>query len=162
MNRFSLVLAIIVVSACSKTESSPAADSLSTPAAAASGQVESVTACTIASKEEMSAAIGAEVTGTDEVNQNHCIYKTANALAYADVEIDRQNADAAWQGVNSGDSIIGAPQDSLAGIGEKAFYGPRDRLYFRKGNAFVAVEGGFDGEARARARKVAQLIASKL
>ena len=56
----------------------------------------------------------------------------------------------------------GAQQDSLKGIGDKAFFGPRDRLYFRKGDAFVAVEGGFDEHARERALSVARAVAGKL
>ena len=110
----------------------------------------------------MSTAIGSTVTITEEINANHCIFRTAAPLVYADVEIDRENADAAWQGINAGDSLIGAQQDSLKGIGDKAFFGPRDRLYMRKGNAFAAIEGGFDENARSRALSVARLVASKL
>ena len=119
-------------------------------------------ACAIATDAEMSAAIGEPVTGKQDIAVNHCIYRTSNALAYADVTIERENAEAAWQGVNAGDSLIGAPQDSLTGIGDKAFFGPRDRLYFKKGGTFVAVEGGFDDRSRERARSIARLIAGKI
>ena len=164
MNGFKNVRAIVLVAtfaACTKSEA-PKSTADSTPSAAVPATSSSLTACTIATRDEMSAAIGASVTATDEQSSNHCIFKTAEPLAYADVEIDRENADAAWQGINAGDSIISAQQDSLTGIGDKAFFGPRDRLYFRKGNAFVAVEGGFDDNARKRAIAVARLISAKL
>ena len=75
------------------------------------------------------------------------------------MEVER-DGDAAWQGVNAGDSIIEAQQDLLAGIGDKAFYGPRDRLYVKKGPVLWRSKVGFDENARARALKVAKLISS--
>ena len=155
------VLAIISSVGCSKADNA-AADSSAATATPAEASAQVTNACTVLTKEEMSAAIGSAVTATEEVNANHCIYRTAAPLVYADVEIDRENADAAWQGINAGDSTIGAQQDSLKGIGDKAFFGPRDRLYFRKGDAFVAVEGGFDEHARERALSVARAVAGKL
>jgi hypothetical protein len=110
----------------------------------------------------MSAAVGSAITGTEEVNTSHCIFRTSAPLVYADVEIDRENGQASWQGINAGDSTIGAAQDSLAGIADKAFFGPRDRLYILKGNSFAAIEGGFDDKARSRAVAIAKLVASKL
>lgn len=153
------VVLLAVSVACTKADESAKADSDTAPV---EELAEAGGACAIATDEEMSAAIGEPVTGKQDLGVSHCIYKTNNALAYADITIERENADAAWQGVNAGDSIIGAPQDSLTGIGDKAFFGPRDRLYFRKGTAFVAVEGGFDDNSRSRARNIARLIAGKL
>ena len=58
--------------------------------------------------------------------------------------------------------MIGADQEKLSGIGEQAFFGPRDRLYVRNGGAFLAIEAGFDANVRDRAKKVATLAVSKL
>jgi hypothetical protein len=79
----------------------------------------------------------------------------------ADVHVDRDGAPS-WEGVNAGNAKIGAAQDSLAGVGDSAFYGPRDRLYLMKSGAFISVEAGFDDSVRVRGKRVAQLIASKL
>lgn len=110
----------------------------------------------------MATAVGSAITATDELSSNHCIFKTSEPLAYADVEIDRENGQAAWEGINAGDSTIGAQQDSLAGIADKAFFGPRDRLYILKNGTFAAIEGGFDEKARSRAIAIAKLVAGKL
>ena len=152
----------IAASACTKSDKASGDSATATTQEPATTASSSGSACSIASKEEMSTAIGSAVTATEEINANHCIFRTAAPLVYADVEIDRENADAAWQGINAGDSLIGAQQDSLKGIGDKAFFGPRDRLYLRKGNAFAAIEGGFDENARDRALKVARLVSDKL
>ena len=161
MNRIIIAATLIACVACSRKESSSAVDT--TSAATTSGEpAPQASACSIATKEEMATAVGSAITDTEEVNANHCIFKTAAALVYADVEIDRQDGSAAWRGVSAGDSLIGAQQDSLKGIGDKAFFGPRDRLYILKGNSFAAVEGGFDENARSRALAIGKLIASKL
>ena len=153
----------IAATACTKSDTASSDSSAATTAEQSAGSTtSSASACSIASKDEMSTAIGSAVTATEEINANHCIFRTAAPLVYADVEIDRENAEAAWQGINAGDSLIGAQQDSLKGIGDKAFFGPRDRLYLRKGNAFAAIEGGFDENARERALKVARLVSDKL
>ena len=62
--------------------------------------------CSMVSDAEMSEALGAPVTGREETTSTRCIYRTAAPLVYADVEVDRENADAAWQGINAGDSLI--------------------------------------------------------
>jgi hypothetical protein len=166
MNRkaFIAVSVAIAASACTKSDKGSSDSASMTTAAqeSTSAEAPSAGACSIASKEEMSAAIGSAVTETEEISVRHCIFRTAAPLVYADVEIDRENADAAWQGINAGDSLIGAQQDSLKGIGDKAFFGPRDRLYLRKGNAFAAIEGGFDDHARDRAIRIARLVSDKL
>jgi hypothetical protein len=149
-----------VCAACSKSESSSTADT--TTAAQPSTTSDQASACSIVSKEEMATAVGDAITATEEVNSNHCIFRTAAPLVYADVEIDRENGAAAWQGINAGDSTIGAQQDSLAGVAEKAFFGPRDRLYILRNGTFAAIEGGFDDKARSRAIAIAKLVAGKL
>jgi len=119
-------------------------------------------ACSAIAASELTDALGGAVTRQESPTASRCVYYTADPLVYADIEIDRENADAAWKGVNAGDSIIGAQQDSLAGIGDQAFFGPRDRLYVKKGNAFVAIEAGFDAKVRERAKSIARVVTSKL
>ena len=152
----------IAVSGCAKGDNASADSTAATAQEPATPAAQPASVCSVVTKEEMSTAIGSAVTATEEINSRHCIFRTAAPLVYADVEIDRENAEAAWQGINAGDSIIGAQQDSLKGIGDKAFFSPRDRLYLRKGNAFAAIEGGFDENARTRAVSIARLVASKL
>lgn len=161
MKRTVLIAAVLTFAACSKAEKAPDDASSKEPGDLAPAAAQVSSTCALASDAELSDAIGAAVTAKEETPPNRCIFRTANPVVYADVEVER-DGDAAWQGVNAGDSIIKAQQDSLAGIGDKAFYGPRDRLYVKKGPVFMAVEGGFDENARARALKVAKLISSKL
>lgn len=153
-------IAALMIAGCSKGGEPGNGSAAGADSAVSSSQA--LNACSIVSDAEMSDALGAPVAGKEETNAGHCIYKTASPLVYADVEIDRENADAAWKGVNAGDSLIGAPQDSLTGIGEKAFFGLRDRLYVRKRDAFIAIEAGFDDKVRERAKKIARLVSAKL
>ena len=111
--------------------------------------------CALFTQAQMGEVIGAPVT-RQETQSSRCIYYTADPNVYVDLEVNRSDADAMWKGVNAGNAAIGAAQDSLAGIGDQAFFGPRDRLYARKGGTFVAVEAGFDAKVRDRARKVAK------
>jgi len=119
-------------------------------------------ACSTIPAAELTEALGRAVTRQESPASTRCIYYTAEPLIYADIQIDRVSGDAAWQGVNGGDSIIGAPQDSLAGLGDKAFFGPRDRLYVKKGSTFIAIEAGFDAKVRERAKNIARVVISKL
>jgi hypothetical protein len=41
-------------------------------------------------------------------------------------------------------------------------FGPRDRLYVKQDNVFIAIDAGFDDRVRERARKVARLLVSTL
>ena len=111
--------------------------------------------CALFTEAQMGEVIGTTVT-RHETQSSRCIYYTADPNVYVDLEVNRSDADAMWKGVNAGNAAIGAAQDSLAGIGDQAFFGPRDRLYARKGGTFVAVEAGFDAKERDRARKVAR------
>jgi hypothetical protein len=160
MNRLAGFIAIALISvSCSK-----AADSARDTAAGA-GDTQSASArngCPPVTEAEITEAIGVPVTEKQETREGHCLYKTANPVIYADIEARWGNADAEWQGINAGDSTIGAPQDSLAGIGDKAMFGPRDRLYVKQDDVFIAIDAGFDDKVRERARKVAKLVVSKL
>lgn len=118
--------------------------------------------CSLFTQAQMSEVLGAPVTRLSEQSSRKCIYYTANPVVYVDLELDREGAEAGWAGVTGGDSLIGAPQDSTAGLGDGAFFGPRDRLYVRKGRAFLAIEAGFDDGVRARARKVARAALERL
>ena len=134
-------------------------------ASAAGGETATATAaaakttdgdpCALFTEAQMGQVIGTTVT-RHETQSSRCIYYTADPNVYVDLEVNRSDADAMWKGVNAGNAAIGAAQDSLAGIGDQAFFGPRDRLYARKGGTFVAVEAGFDAKVRDRARKVAR------
>jgi len=154
-------LAGLIITACAK-DSGQTDDASPATSDSPVAQSSVSSTCSMVSDAEMSEALGAPVTGREETTSTRCIYRTAAPLVYADVEVDRENADAAWQGINAGDSLIGAPQDSLEGVGDKAFFGPRDRLYFRKGQAFVAIEAGFDEKVRERAVRIARLVSGKL
>ena len=126
-----------------------------TASASASGPAADADPCALFTQARMGEVIGTPVT-RHETQSSRCIYYTADPNVYVDLEVNRSDADAMWKGVNAGNAAIGAAQDSLAGIGDKAFFGPRDRLYARKGTTFVAVEAGFDAKVRDRARKVAK------
>ena len=76
--------------------------------------------------------------------------------------VRRESAAESWKGINAGNAMIGADHEKLSGIGEQAVFGPRDRLYVLSGDAFLAIEAGFDNAVRERAKKVAALVLSKL
>lgn len=169
MRRVQSVTAIVVLlfaAACGGADAGDEARADSTEAsantAAAPTSAASQDPCTVLTQEEMAAAIGAPVVGTERTSSTRCLYKTADPLVYVDLEVDRENADAAWQGIGGGNAAIGAAQDTIAGLGAEAFFGPRDRLYVRAASAFVAIEAGFDDRARARARDVAAAVLPKL
>jgi hypothetical protein len=125
-------------------------------AAASGGTAPSSDPCALFTQAEVGSIIGTPVTRQEAPTARRCVYYTADPVVYVDLEVDRADADASWTGVNAGNAAIGAAQDSLAGIGDEAFFGPRDKLYARKGGTFVAVEAGFDDKVRDRARKVAR------
>ena len=112
--------------------------------------------CALFTNAQMGEVIGTPITRQESPTGSRCVYYTADPLVYVDLEVNRSDADASWKGVRAGNAAIGAAQDSLAGVGDSAFFGPRDRLYARKGGTFVAVEAGFDAKVRDRARKVAR------
>ncbi len=118
--------------------------------------------CSSITDAEIAEAIGVSVDRHEAPKANQCVYYTADPLVFIDIELDRESGDAAWQGINAGNSLIDAPQDSLTGIGDEAFFGPRNRLYIKKGSAFAAIEAGFDDKVRERARKVAQVVTAKM
>ena len=136
--------------AAAGSESATAATTAAGTGASAAGP------CSMFTQAEIGEIIGTPVTRQEAPTSRRCVYYTADPVVYVDLEVDRTSADASWKGVNAGNAAIGAPQDSLAGIGDEAFFGPRDRLYARKGATFVAVEAGFDAKVRDRARRVAR------
>jgi len=110
----------------------------------------------------MGSVLGLPVTRQNERAGRRCIYYTANPLVFVDLELDRESAAESWKAINAGNAMIGADHEKLSGIGEQAVFGPRDRLYVLSGDAFLAIEAGFDNAVRERAKKVATLVVSKL
>jgi hypothetical protein len=158
MKRIQLLAIVgLVIVACSKR-----ADSGKDSGAGEASAARKGTTCPPVTDEQMAEAIGEPVTEKQETKEGHCLYKTANPVVYADIESRWGNADAEWQGINAGDSTIGAPQDSLTRIGDKAMFGPRDRLYVKQDDVFIAIDAGFDEKVRERARSVARLLVSTL
>ena len=156
-----LAIVGLVIVACSKSADS-ARDTSTLAGDSQSASTRKGTVCPPVTDAQMAEAIGEAVTEKMETKEGHCLYKTANPVIYADIESRWGNADAEWQGINAGDSTIGAPQDSLTGIGDKAMFGPRDRLYVKQDDVFIAIDAGFDEKVRDRARKVARLLVSTL
>ena len=152
-----LLLALSVLSASvGAAEDRILAQNEAAPAAAGGGP------CSFITQDEMAALLGKPVTRQEEPTGNRCVYYTEDPLVYVDLEIDRESAAQAWKGVDAGNEVIGAAQDDVAGPGEQVFFGPRDRLYVLSGDAFLAIEAGFDDKARERAKEVAALALDKL
>jgi hypothetical protein len=101
--------------------------------------------------EDLARVIGTNVTRREDRSAGRCVFYTNDPLVYVDLEVDRQNAPAAWKGVSAGNTLIGATEAGLAGLGEHAFFGPRDRLYVLRGQTFLAIDAGFDANVRDRA-----------
>lgn len=146
------------VAACGgrAADSGSGGESATASATTAGAKTADADPCAVFTQAQMGEIIGAPITRQETQSGNRCIYYTADPVVYVDLQVDRSDADASWKGVNAGNAAIGAAQDSLAGIGDEAFFGPRDKLYARKGGTFVAVEAGFDANVRDRARKVAK------
>ena len=156
------VVIAVVLAACDQGSDQAKATSASTSSPQPTTAAASKGACSFITPEEMGTVLGQPVTRQDESTGRRCIYYTADPLVFVDLEIDRESAAESWKGINAGNALIGADQEKLSGIGEQAFFGPRDRLYVRSGDAFLAIEAGFDNAVRARAEKVATLAVSKL
>lgn len=153
------LVAAAAIAACggkAADEGSASAGGGETARATASAAPADAGPCALFTQAQMGEIIGTPVTRQEPQSGGRCIYYTADPVVYVDLQVDRSDADALWKGVNAGNAAIGAAQDSLAGIGDAAFFGPRDKLYARKGSTFVAVEAGFDTKVRDRARKVAR------
>jgi hypothetical protein len=144
--------------AAAQTAATPAA----VPAKASGGsQAAGRDTCALVPGADLAAVLGKQVTRQQAQSATRCTYYTDDPMVFVDLEIDRENGSAAWKGVNGGNASIGASPDAVAGLGDQAFFGPRDRLYVLKGNTFLAIEAGFDDQVRDRARKVAQVALSK-
>ncbi len=162
-----LTLAVMsVASALALASCGPAANQASATSDRNSATSSPATApdespCSFITQTEMSTVLDRPVT-RQEPSGRRCIYYTEDPLVFVDLELDRQTAAELWKGVNAGNALIGAAQNSVPGLGEQAFFGPRDRLYVLSGQAFLAIEAGFDNDVRERARKVAVLAPGKL
>jgi hypothetical protein len=160
-----LVTTAAVLGGCGPRDNEAATEAGTEATAADANATDSGAArnpCLIVTEAEMQEVLGTAVTRQQEPTSTRCIYYTDNPVVYVDLEIDRQNASSSWDGVNRGNTMIGAARDSLVGVGDEAFFGPRDRLYVLRGNVFIAVEAGFDDQVRERARKVAELALRKV
>jgi hypothetical protein len=163
-HRLTVALTTLALAACGRGEEEPAAqmDAAAPATAAATAPVDVSQPCALLTQAELGKVLGTPVTRQEEPSGTRCIYYTDDPVVFLDLEIDRQNAAAPWEGINQGNSMIDAPQDSLAGIGDQAFFGPRNRLYVLRGNTFMAIEAGFDDKVRGRAKRVAGLALRKL
>jgi hypothetical protein len=159
MKKFAAFM-IVLCAACSGGSGDKDTSAVSADADGEMGDVASV--CELIPETELNEAMGAPVTRREEQSPTRCVYYTADPVVFADIEIDRENAEASWAGVSAGNDIIDAPEDSVAGIGDKAFFGPRDRLYIMKGNTYAAIEAGFDDKVRDRARRIARVVMEKV
>jgi hypothetical protein len=139
-----------------------AAATAAAPAVKAAAQTAGRDTCSIISGAELSGVLGKPVTRQQAQGATRCTYFTDDPLVYVEMELDRENGAAAWKGVNEGNTTIGASKDAVTGLGDQAFFGPRDRLYVLKGSTFIAIEAGFDAEVRERAKKVAGLAVTKV
>ena len=151
----------LALASCDETAEQAIATSDRTPKTSASVVATAEGPCSFITQAEMSTVLGRSVT-RQEPSGRRCIYYTEDPLVFVDLELDRQTAAESWKGVNAGNALIGAAQNSVPNLGEQAFFGPRDRLYVLSGQAFLAIEAGFDNAVRERARKVAMLALHKL
>ena len=152
----SLMVATFALAGCDQAQDRGGS---SKPAPSASSGERAV--CSSITTAEMSSAIGKRVVRSEQRVTTRCAYFTDDPLVYADLEVEPEG-EAAWKGVNAGNTLIGAARDDLSAIGDQAFFGPRDRLYVLSKGTFLAIEAGFDNEVRDRAKRVATLVLSKL
>jgi hypothetical protein len=151
-------LAVLVMTACNDSTALRPAP----PPAPSTPQGAAASACASVHAEDLARAIGSKVTRREDRSPNRCVFYTDDPLVYVDLEVDRHNAGEAWKGVRAGNTLIGAKEEGLAGLGEQAFFGPRERLYVLRGETFLAIEAGFDANVRDRARRVAELVLKKI
>ena len=119
-------------------------------------------ACSVVTGADLGGVVGKPITRQQSQSPTRCVYYTDDPLVFVDLELDRENAATSWRGVNEGNTAIGASKEAVTGLGDQAFFGPRDRLYVLKGNVFLAIEAGFDADVRERAKKVAGLALTKV
>jgi hypothetical protein len=153
--------AALLLASCNEPSHDKAAARAAAPAAAAA-PAGNPSPCALVPQADMSAAIGKPVVRQEEPQPGRCISYTDDPLVYVDLSVDRTSAAESWKGTNAGNELIGASQSEVVGLGDKAVFGPRDRLYVLRGHTFLAIEAGFDADVRARAGKVAALVLSKL
>jgi hypothetical protein len=148
--------------AATKPAAATAASAAGAPAAKAAAPAGGQDSCSAIPGAELAGVLGKQITRQQTQSPTRCIYYTDDPLVYVDLDVDRENGPAAWKAVNGGNTTIGASQDAVPGLGDQAFFGPRDRLYILKGSTFLAVEAGFDAEVRDRAMKVARLALTRV
>ena len=161
LSAMSVVIAA-VLSACDQGSDQARATSTNTSSPQPATAAANTGSCSFITTAEMGSVLGQPVTRQDERTGRRCIYYTADPLVFVDLEVDRESAAESWKGINAGNTLIEAEQERLSGPGEQAVFGPRDRLYVLSGDAFLAIEAGFDANVRERAKKVATLAVSKL
>jgi hypothetical protein len=167
------IAVVLLVAACGGTAVPPAAPQTSASTSAASASAASAApakaaasgaardVCGLIPGADLAAVVGKPIVRQQAQSPGRCIYYTDDPMLFVDISVDRDNGADSWKGVNGGNSLIGASQDAVAGLGDQAFFGPRDRLYVLKGNTFLAVEAGFDDKVRDRAKKVAELALTR-
>lgn len=113
--------------------------------------------CAIVTRAELQPLVDKPLT-REEVDGPRCTYYTDDPLVFVTLEVDRENAQASWEGVTAGQDLAGAESNQVSGLGEQAFFGARDILYVRDGETFLMIEAGFDDKVRQRAQAVAKLV----
>ena len=161
-----MVIPLVLCAACGQAEQGTT-DPLPTAAVteAASGDAEGgasseAAACSHITDAEIAETINKPVSRHEE-NGGKCTYYTDDPLLFVTLDVDTEDAESSWQGVKSGNSLAGAEENKVEGIGEEAFFGARDILYVKDGDIFLSLEAGFDTETRARAKKLALMILAK-
>jgi len=164
-----MVIPLVLCAACGQAEqgTTDVTDPLPTAAVteAASGDAEGgasseAAACSHVTDAEIGETIGKPVSRHEE-NSGQCTYYIDDPLLFVTLNVDTEDAESSWQGVKSGNSLAGAAENKVEGIGEEAFFGARDILYVKDGDIFLSLEAGFDTEMRARAKKLALMILAK-
>ncbi len=163
-----IVIVLLLCAACGQAQEdttsalSLRATALATTASAgAEGSDDTADTCSFVNDEEIGTAIDKTVTRHEE-NSGQCTYYTDDPVVFVTLDVDTEDADASWQGVKGGNSLTGAEENKVEGIGEEAFFGARDILYVKDGDIYMSLEAGFDTETRERAKKLAPMNLEKL
>ena len=95
-------------------------------------------ACSLVTKEEIEAALGATI--SEVVSDGHdCTYRPAEgSFKSAQISVDYEQAAAAMQGAKAGVKMVGLGQ-TVSGIGDEAVYMAPGVLYVRKGDVFMTI-----------------------
>ncbi len=163
-----LCLPLLLCAACGQaqqdTDSAPSPQPTAvatTVPAGDDGADDTADACSHVTDAEIGESIGKTVS-RHEVNSGQCTYYTDDPVLFVTLNVDTEDAESSWQGVKGGNSLAGAEENKVEGIGEVAFFGARDILYVKDGDIFLSLEAGFDTETRERAKKLAPMILAKV